>query len=97
MFGDRQFALRQLVTDPEYWRRGAARMLLKWGMKRARGEAKAIMLFASSAGMKVYEKVGFREVGRARCCVEEEGDGMVLWVPALVRDPLEGKGEEDLN
>lgn len=58
----RYFKLNQLATHPDYQGRGAARMMLDWGMERADREGLAVYLDATEKGMPVYERRGFKLV-----------------------------------
>ncbi|KAK7437759.1 acetyltransferase [Colletotrichum acutatum] len=62
--------LDTLVTHPDYQRRGAASMLLKWGCALADEDGVAAYVDASKTGKGLYERFGF---------VDEslEGDGDV--------------------
>ncbi|KAF1944449.1 hypothetical protein EJ02DRAFT_371250 [Clathrospora elynae] len=60
---DSQFLmLNTLATYPEHQGRGAARLLLDWGMKKADQEGLVSYLDASATGRPIYEKRGFRLV-----------------------------------
>jgi len=79
-------------TDPEYHRRGAGRMLVEWGTRRADELGVGCFVEASKVGRRLYEGCGFVEKedvvlegGRAR---EEWGKyGMVdyLWMERVVK------------
>lgn len=49
-----------IVTAPEYRRRGAASLLLQWGIDKAEEAGVEIYLESSVAGRPLYEKFGFR-------------------------------------
>ncbi|KAK1728201.1 acetyltransferase [Colletotrichum acutatum] len=70
MGDERHYYLDTLVTHPDYQRRGAASMLLKWGCALADEDGVAAYVDASKAGKGLYERFGF---------VDEslEGDGDV--------------------
>ena len=55
--------LAVLAVDPRFHRRGVGRRLLRWGMNRADEEAVQLGLIASPAGRRLYDSVGFRDVG----------------------------------
>lgn len=92
-YGERQLALRQMATLPEYWRRGAATKLCMWGMNEARKVGVAVPMFASSMGKLVYEKLGFKEIGEWTAHVEGEEESVTLhaltWEPAWEKGPAE--------
>lgn len=51
-----------LATHPNFRRRGAATMLLRWGCDQADRDGLPVYIDASEAGVPVYEKYGFRVV-----------------------------------
>ena len=57
--------LMSMVTRECYRRQGAAKLLINWGVQRAREDGVPAYLEASPAGKPIYEKYGFREVGEA--------------------------------
>ncbi|TPX09086.1 uncharacterized protein E0L32_001652 [Thyridium curvatum] len=98
--GEPCWILMHLVTRPSQRRRGAAGMLVRWGMDRARETGAPAYLEAGVQGMPVYEKFGFVPVGDVRR-VSLEGLGEVpggLKEFVLVNmkwDPrVDGKGDE---
>jgi GNAT superfamily N-acetyltransferase len=92
-YGERQLSLRQMATLPAYWRKGAATMLCKWGMEKARKVSVAVPMFASPMGKRLYESLGFKELGTFR--VQVDGEDEVLVVHALTWEPAwEQKSEE---
>lgn len=58
--------LMHLVTRPSQRRRGAAALLIRWGMDRARETGASAYLEAGVQGRPVYEKFGFEQVGPER-------------------------------
>ncbi|PSN73327.1 hypothetical protein BS50DRAFT_185038 [Corynespora cassiicola Philippines] len=61
IMGDKPyFMLNSLATHPDYRGRGAANMLLDWGMCKADEERWTTYLDTSHMGRKIYEKKGFR-------------------------------------
>lgn len=68
--------LDTLATHPDYQRRGAGSMLLKWGCELADRHGVALYVDASKAGAPLYERFGFVDEG-------ELGNGkvasMVRW------------------
>jgi GNAT superfamily N-acetyltransferase len=67
--------LRWIVTDPEYRRRGAATMIVKWGLDRADELGIPAILEATDEGKLVYEKVGFKPVVCASLLMMREFEG----------------------
>jgi len=51
--------LDSLATDPKYQRRGAASMLVQWGLDKADEIGGEAYLEATDVGKQVYEKLGF--------------------------------------
>ncbi|KAI9660536.1 MAG: hypothetical protein M1821_009887 [Bathelium mastoideum] len=51
-----------LGVAPQYRRRGAGRLLLDWGLQRAREEGVPVLLEATPQGVPLYEKAGFKRV-----------------------------------
>jgi len=81
--------LKILLCHPDYQRRGAGRALTEWGINEAARRGLCTTVFASPMGLKLYQKLGFREIGRFR--VQLDGDEEYLDIPALVLKP---KGAE---
>ncbi|KAL2173131.1 acyl-CoA N-acyltransferase [Thermothelomyces heterothallicus CBS 202.75] len=77
--------LRILLTHPRHQRRGAGTALASWGVGRARALGAYATVFASPMGLRLYRRLGFREVGR--CRIRVEGEAETLDLPALARPP----------
>lgn len=82
-YGDQHYYLGLLATHPSYQGRGAGRALVEWGLEKAQRMGWTVSLFSSPMGKRVYEKVGFKDVGSFRTRVEGEEEfldtpGMVL-------------------
>ncbi|PSN65530.1 hypothetical protein BS50DRAFT_497461 [Corynespora cassiicola Philippines] len=79
--------LHILITDPEHQKRGAGRMLLRWGAQKADKAQLPSFLEASDAGRPLYESEGFKPVH------EEIFDGSKYGLEgterntAMIRDP----------
>lgn len=56
----RRTVLGMIVTSPDYRRRGAASLLLQWGLDQADEQGVEIYLESSVAGRPLYEKFGLR-------------------------------------
>lgn len=54
--------LDSLATHPDHQGRGAGKMLLESGLKKADGEGLRCYLCATAKGLKLYEKAGFEMV-----------------------------------
>jgi GNAT superfamily N-acetyltransferase len=64
MRGRKHWYLELVATRPEYRRKGAAGLLLRWGLEKADQEEVEAYLEASPEGKPVYEHFGFWEVER---------------------------------
>ena len=69
----RHWYLELLAARPEWQGKGVGSALLRWGLERADEEGVEAYLEASPAGKGLYEKMGFREVGRLVVPSREEG------------------------
>jgi len=64
--------LNKCFTDPGYRRKGAAIMMLDWGVKRADELELEIFVAAEmDMGVPLYEKAKFVKVDRTRLCIED--------------------------
>ena len=67
MGGERHWYLASLITWPEWQGRGVGRRLLDWGIERADkegvGRETPMYLEASDMSRRIYEHVGFQQVG----------------------------------
>jgi len=61
-------------------------MLLGWGLRKASIERLTITLSASPPGYKLYQKLGFREVGEVHVNLEGEMDSIIQ--PLMVWEPI---------
>ena len=55
--------LMHMVTRPSQRGKGAARLLIQWGIERAEETGASAYLEAGVMGRPIYEKMGFRQVG----------------------------------
>lgn len=76
--------LQALGTHPLFLRRGLARAMCGWGMRRAAGDGVAVTLLASPMGRRVYPRFGFEELGMVRARVDGEEEGTELYAMAWV-------------
>jgi ribosomal protein S18 acetylase RimI-like enzyme len=65
--------LELLATRPEWHGKGAGSQLLRWGLERADEEGLEAYIEASPAGKSLYEKKGYREIGRLVIPAKEKG------------------------
>ncbi|KAJ5116709.1 acetyltransferase [Penicillium angulare] len=63
MGDDKHFYLDMLCTHPDYWRRGAGSMLVKWGCDLADEQGVSAYVDASKKGAPLYQKFGFVDYG----------------------------------
>ena len=86
-YGDAQLNLLILATHPDYRRQGAGRKLVQWGLDKASDEGVALTLFSSPMGLKLYSKMKFREVNKAR--VQVQGEEESITIPGMIWEPPE--------
>ncbi|PGH01464.1 hypothetical protein AJ79_07902 [Helicocarpus griseus UAMH5409] len=67
------YCLSYIGTDPKHQRRGAATMLIRWGMERSMSENVPIQLESTMIAWPLYEKLGFQ--AKANICMQLEGIG----------------------
>lgn len=81
--------LNSFATHPEHQRRGAGKMLLEWGLRKADAEARRTYLDATEMARPLYEKNGFRVVRATEWDrVPWGGEGMDVH-SHMVREPVE--------
>jgi GNAT superfamily N-acetyltransferase len=82
--------LELVVTKPEYRRKGAAGLLLRWGLEKADQEEVEAYLEASPEEKPVYEHFGFREVERLVVLDGEFVECMMIrGIKGLVRSEMQ--------
>lgn len=74
MEGKKHWYLELLGTRPEFQGKGAAGMLMRWGLERADEEGVEAYLEASPDGKPIYEHFGF--VAQEELVVDLEGKGL---------------------
>lgn len=52
-----------LFVDPAHQRKGVGRMLMQWGLQRAKQDHANLHLMSSQKGAPLYRSLGFEEVG----------------------------------
>jgi len=78
--------LAMVGTSPKYQHQGAASLLLNWGIERADDHGLASYVEGTSAGLRLYEKHGFKEVAQLQLDLSpwKEGDYFNI---CMVREP----------
>lgn len=71
---DEYWGILDLGVDPEYQRRGIARLLLQWGLGRAAREGLPVHLSATPDGASLYSRLGFRSVGKWKWRPDQDTD-----------------------
>jgi GNAT superfamily N-acetyltransferase len=79
--------LDYLVVHKDYQRQGIGTLLLRWGLDQAKAERVPCGVESSVAGLRLYEKSGFRKIRDLRYGAQERES-----VPEMVWEPpgLEG-------
>lgn len=85
------WVLMHMVTRPSQRGRGAAGMLINWGVERAKEEGCPAYLEAAVLAKPLYEKFGFREVGEQRLDLRKHGVDMDFVIAQMAFVP-EGCG-----
>jgi GNAT superfamily N-acetyltransferase len=62
-------------TDPLHQKRGAATMLIQWGLDHCKQENVPAYLESTMEAVPLYEKMGFRVAARITLRFDERGDG----------------------
>lgn len=79
--------LENLVVHKDYQRRGVGALLLKWGLDQAEAERVPCGVESSFAGLRLYDKMGFRKIDDMRY-----GDKERETMPVMVWEPSGMKG-----
>jgi ribosomal protein S18 acetylase RimI-like enzyme len=82
-----RWSLSWLGVSPKCQRTGIGRRLTQWGIDRSEEEGVPAALVSSTPGRTLYEKLGFKEIGRA--VYDKAGN----WQPVMLR-PVKGNGED---
>ena len=74
--------LANVVTHKDYQRRGIGALLVTWGLDQAQAERVPCGVESSFAGVRLYEKTGFRKFDDLRYGEEErESMALMVWEP----------------
>jgi GNAT superfamily N-acetyltransferase len=79
--------LKLLHTDPKHQRRGAGSMLLKWGTAEADRLCLPAYLESSAEGRILYERHGWREVGKLVVDLRKWGGPSDTCSTLMLREP----------
>jgi ribosomal protein S18 acetylase RimI-like enzyme len=75
--------LANVVTHSDYQRRGVGARLVRWGLEQAEAERVPVGVESSVAGLRLYEKMGFRKFDELRYGErEEEAMPLMVWEPS---------------
>jgi GNAT superfamily N-acetyltransferase len=87
--GKRHMLMATLVVLPEYQRMGVGHELLRWGLAKADEEQVECWIDASPAGLGLYKKFGWVEVGHLDLDLKDwrGGESKVSRTVHLVRPP----------
>lgn len=91
MEGKKHWYLELIATRPEFQGKGAAGMLMRWGLERADEDGVESYLEASPEGKPVYEHFGFAE--HEELVVDLEGKGLEekKYVEVFMIRPVKGR------
>lgn len=78
--GEPCWVLMHMVTHPARRGKGAAGLLIRWGIEQAEREGVPAYLEAGVVGRSIYERYGFRQVGELLevDLSEEGGEGVFV-------------------
>jgi GNAT superfamily N-acetyltransferase len=80
-------ALDVLATHPKYQGRGAARLLIQWGLDLASKAGVEAYLEATAAGKPVYQKFGFESVKVVQFDLNKYGVDATAQFDFMIRPP----------
>ncbi|KAI0019415.1 acyl-CoA N-acyltransferase [Xylariomycetidae sp. FL0641] len=95
LFGKhRHVYLPTMAVDPAYQRKGAATLLMQWGIETADKLELPIYLEATDSGYPLYKKMGFEKLTHARVVHKAEvaGTAADVEVPLMVKMPSKARG-----
>lgn len=82
--------LGTLVTDPQHERKGAGRMLVEWGCRRADAEGRKCSLHATPGAKKLYLACGFEVVSETEIDMRPYGGDATVLATTMMRKPGHG-------
>ncbi|OJD18688.1 hypothetical protein AJ78_01303 [Emergomyces pasteurianus Ep9510] len=88
------YCLSFMGTHPRHERRGAASMLIRWGLERSTKENVPIQLESTMVAWPLYKKLGFEDKGRIQMQLEgvgKNGQSVLYEELSLLFCPLDGQ------
>lgn len=82
-YGEEQLLLWELMTHPDFRRRGAGTMLCDWGEKEAAKKGWTLTVMSSPIGRLLYEHLGYELVGSER--VQADGEDEAFDIYSLIK------------
>lgn len=82
--------LEFIATLPQHQGQGVGKALLRWGIERAEAERRRIYLEATTEGLPVYEKSGWRALEQVDIDYTRWGGQGEQTLTLMVRDPRSG-------
>ena len=79
--------LAMLHTDPAFQGRGAGKMLVEWGTKKADELSVPAYLESSPTGHRLYKRHGFRDLHVLKFDLSQFGGTGVYEEPLMIREP----------
>ena len=79
--------LTDLYTRPEHRGRGAASMLVEWGISCADADGLPIYLDSEPASYKLYKRYGFENIGEMTTDLKKHGGEGSYKIVSMIRRP----------
>jgi len=86
-YGTNQLSLAQLATHPDYFGRGAATMLLEWGVALGKKERWPITVFAGPMAYNLYRRFGFKTL--VKVTTQVLGEEEEIEFPGMAWEPID--------
>lgn len=93
MFTSLSLGLSFIGTDPQHERRGAASMLIQWGLERSNRDNIPIALESTLVAWPLYQKLGFQDEKNISMVLEglgEDGKSITYEEKSLIYRPSVG-------
>jgi predicted acetyltransferase len=91
-YGTNQLSLAQLATHPDYFGRGAATMLLQWGVVLGQKERWPITVFAGPMAYNLYRRFGFKTLVKVTTQVLDEEENIEF--PGMAWEPIDSMAKD---